>query len=152
VAGTPTGFIEADVIAGLHTAMEFGTYIDPATAPIFYLPVAPLSDMTGTTDESGVPYNPNLPMPTQQYTTVQVLCAVEVSDSVPPREGDLEPLGLVNRTALTITLLEAEYRQIEGFAYVKTNDNTYHYAFTRPPIALGPIGVWQVICIATDQR
>jgi hypothetical protein len=131
--------------------MEFGTYIDPATAPVFYIPVLPLADMTVNTDESGVPYDPNLPMHVQTYTTVQVQCAVEVDDSIPPRVGELEPMGMVNRTALTITLLEAEYQQIQGFAYVKINNNTYNYAFTRPPIALGTIGVWQVICVATDE-
>lgn len=152
MAGTPAGFIESEVIAGLHTAMDFGTYIDPAIAPIFYVPVPPLPDITSTTDESGVPFNPATARTTQQYTQVQVQCAVEVSDNVPPREGEYEPLGLVNRTGLIITLLEAEYRQVQGFSHVIINSNKYIYAFTRPPIALGPLGVWQVICYVTDEK
>lgn len=146
MAFTPAGFDAAAIRAGLLTAMDFGAPTRTDDKATFYMVTQ--SVPTGTAvDAEGVPFDPNVKLTTTR-TPIQVPCAVDYSDA----GGTMGEFGTVASTHVTITLLDEEYQQIKGFAYVVCGGDKYFHSKTPPPEALGSIDVWTVICYSVDER
>lgn len=140
----PAGFNAAEVIAGLHRAMEFGEPTRTEDRATFYTVTTTAAG--GPVDEDGVPFDPTV-RPTRSTTSKQVKCAVEFAD-----RADLsETFGIIQPTRVKITLLDAEYQQVKDFAYVVVGGDRYNRRITEPPVALGSIDVWTVHCVAEDE-
>lgn len=123
--------------------MTFGLPAASSDQPTFYL----FGQVTPTVpvDQQGVPYDPDETI-SNPPTSVHVPCAVEYID----RAGKIELLGLVAPSQLKLTLLDADYQKVEGFAYVVIAGRKYLYRRTEAPIALGTVDVWTVHCEAED--
>jgi len=133
------------VLAGLHTAMQFGAPTNPTDRATFVMPRTYTT--TGAVDESGVPYDPEFRPTPGPLVKRQVACAVEYYSS----EGKLENLGLIQPSRVTITLLDPDYQQIKGFEYVVIGGVKFLYRKVEPPLALGTLDVWTVHATAEDE-
>lgn len=140
----PPGFNAARVIDGIHKAMGFGEPNQAADVATFYFPE--LGTVAGTADEDGVPFDPDL-HPDLTNPSVKVYCAIEYAD----RGDETETFGTANRARITLTLLDPDYQQVKGFAYVTVGGVKYAYRDTAKPDALGSIDVWTVTAETGDQ-
>jgi hypothetical protein len=139
----PRGFNATKVIAGLHAAMAFGAPSRAADQAAFYIQVAVTPSFP--VDQQGVPWDP-ANSATPSYTKVSVPVAVEFHNGA----GKVEGYGIVDATTVTLTLLDADYQQVKGFAFVAIAGTKYWYRSTDAPVALGTIDVWTVHCEAVD--
>lgn len=156
MAGTPPGFIEAEVRAGLHAAMEFGRPTGTDEAVVFHVPTFP-SPPGAAFDQDGVPYDPTMSRSAPTYELVSVLCAVEYLDRQQAfTNPDILGSGVTN-SVLRLTMLDEEYEQIRGFDWCSVKSATgtgterYWYRRTAPAIGMGTIDVFMVYCEAEDE-
>lgn len=140
----PAGFDKAKVLAGLHKAMEFGQATRVADRATFYKIVTTTDEVPR--DDDFIPFDPEA-VRTSKPTPFVVNCAVEFVD----RTDAVETFGAITASRIKITLLDAEYQKVKGFAYVVAGGDTYRYRLTEPPVALGDIDVWTVHCVAEDE-
>ncbi len=77
---------------------------------------------------------------------MQVPCAIEYFD----REGQPTVFGPVTASKLLITLLDEDYDQVKGCAYVVVGGDRYFYKRTIPPVGLYSVGVYQIVFIAEN--
>lgn len=145
----PPGFDEASIKAGLYKAMGFGEPTRTEDKAWFYFPVNRASDPTDSPkDQDGVPFDPTVPVATTpRKARVQAACAVEYVDA----GESLESFGDIKATRIKITVLDPEYQQIKGFAYVVAGGDKYVRTSVEPPVALGSIDVWTLWCTAEDE-
>lgn len=140
----PPGFDEPAVIEGLRKAMGFGEPNDADAKVTFHF-----SDRTpGTgTDDQGVPFaiDGTAPPPPD---ALSVPCAVEFRDA----GGQAVTFGQMNPAEVVITMIDEDYQQIKGFAYLTAASDRYLYDFTEPVVALGPIDVWTIHAKAENER
>jgi len=144
------GFPADQVREGLRIPMRMGMPVDVEQWPEFVViaPHTPSDD----TDEHGYPWDPNGPVAPPLETRHRVLCAIEPAD---PEERQ-ESFGAVQPSTLVITLLDEEYRQVEGFRYVNlwrtaTGPPTrYYYRNVHIRSALDTVEVWQVEVSSED--
>lgn len=142
----PAGFNADRIIAGLHKAMEFGAPTRTEDQATFYV-VEDVTDDGVAVDEEGVPFDPDQRRETRETPHV-VPCAIELMDLADRTEG----FGPLRFSRAEITLLDAEYQQVRGFAHVVIGGDRYFYVKTEPPVALGSIDVWTVHVSAEDDR
>lgn len=141
----PAGFDPTKILTGLHKAMEFGEPTrtdDKATFVSVAVTATPGIDV----DEDGVPFDPTQ-RPARAKTSKTVPCAVEYND----RADMARSFGILQPTRVKITLLDPDYQQVKGFAYVVIGGDKYVYRSTEPPVALGSIDVWTVYAVAEDE-
>lgn len=125
--------------------MGFGEPTRSEDKATFFFPKrTPASPVT---DEDGVPFSMNLSPEDTSKSSQQVPCAVEFYD----RADQVETFGALQATRIKITLLDADYQTIKGFAYVVAGGDKYVYRLTQPPDALGSIDVWTVWAVAEDE-
>lgn len=156
MAGSPPGFVETEVRAGLYQAMEFGRPSGSSEALVFHVPTYPTTPAEGY-DEEGVPFDPGQPKSSPTYNLVEVLCAVEYQDRPQVYNNpDLVGSGISN-SVLKITMLDTEYQQVRGFdwcssrASVGVGSERYFYRRTQPAIGMGTIDVFILYCEAEDE-
>lgn len=140
----PPGFDEAEVRAGLLSAMAFGEPNAEADKATFY--TYPARTVDATTDDEGVPFDPAHRV-TSSPTPKTVRCAIEYgfTGATAERFGDLQP------ASAAITLLDVEYLQVKGFDFVVIGGQKFLYDKTEGPYGLGSIDVWVVHCKSEDQ-
>lgn len=145
----PPGFDAAAARSGILKAMGFGEPTRADDKATFFFPKSRTSNpTTAAHDQDGVPFDPTVPVATaDSKTKVQVACAIEVGDGT----ETIATYGSDRATRITITLLDDEYQQVKGFAYVVAGGDKYLYDWTEPPVALGTIDVWTVHCTAEDE-
>lgn len=134
-------------MAGLHTAMDFGSPNNVADKATFYMPRnVTLPDVNR--DQEKVPFNPNVDRTFSSLVKKVVKCAVEY---VPTRAGDEKTdFGILNPDKVKLTILGPDFVSISGFEYVVIGGNKYLYWKEEPLIALGSIDVHTVWCRAED--
>jgi hypothetical protein len=142
----PTGFDQARVIEGLKKAMGFGEPTRPEDKVTFFFNAR--STPTGEVDEEGVPFDPNdHSTNTREGETKVVDCVVEYQDRAPQAES----FGVYVPARVILTMLDPDWQQVKDFVYVKAGGDIYHRSTVEPPVALGTIDVWSVICLAEGE-
>lgn len=138
----PPGFVPADVMAGLRTAMKFGEPNRAGDKATFHWSVR--SDAAGA-DEDGIPFNPTaVPQRTKRSRTVA--CAVEFF----PAGDRTERFGVVQSSRVELTILDPEFQQVKDFEYVVWGGDKY-IRRSGTVDGLGSIDVHTVLCIAEDE-
>jgi hypothetical protein len=144
MAGAIPGFPAAAVRENLRIPMRLGMPVDPAQWPEFVRVPAPAA--SAGVDANGYAWDPEAQPAPAAEERVRVLCAME-SDAPGER---IENFGTRQPDVLVITLLDEEYRQIEGFTYVNIFPTLggppvrYHYRKVRLRTALDTVEVWQI--------
>lgn len=142
----PPGFDAERVIEGLKKAMGFGEPTRPEDKVTFYFNAR--STPTGPVDEDGIPFDPDDRITnTREDDATTVDCVVEYQDRAPKAET----FGVVVPARVILTLLDPDWQQVKDFSYVKAGGDIYHRSTVEPPVALGSIDVWSVICIAEGE-
>lgn len=142
----PPSFNEARVLEGLKKAMGFGepTRAEDKVTFYFNAPSTPV----GGVDEEGVPFDPSdRTTNTREGETKVVDCVVEYQDRAP----QTETFGVYIPARVILTLLDPDWQQVKDFSYVKAGGDIYHRSTVEPPVALGSIDVWSVICLAEGE-
>lgn len=146
-AKVPSSFNREQVREGLLTAMRFGEPTRDADKVTFFFPRR--ADTGQPADQEGVPFDPSVRPEDVGDDAVTVECAVDYMD----RSEELtEGAGELKASRILITLLDTEYQQVRDFSYATIGGQRYNYSETIPPVALGTIDVWQVMCTAEDVR
>jgi hypothetical protein len=130
----------------IHTAMKMGMSPEIERQPVFHFPeqVSPVNEF----DSGDVPLDPGVAMPTEPAAPpVSVPCGIEYGDTA----GEMTNLGVVSPTRLVLTLLDVDYRKVEGFAYVVIDGDRYNYRRIEPPRGLFDVGIFRIHCIAEDE-
>lgn len=142
MGGSPTGFNKADVIAGLHTAMNFGAPNSADDRATFCW-----TDTTAVAgaDESGVPFDPDV-RPARTPHKITVPCAVDHSNAgmVRTRFGTYRP------DRIEITLLDPDFQKVKDFTFVVWGGDKYVRGADQV-IGLGSLDVHTIQCIAEDE-
>lgn len=130
---------------GISAAMMMGLPPAPADQPLFFFP--PQVTNAGLADAENVPFDPAAAPVVTPRAPVRALCAVEYQDSM----GVVVDVGIVTASRLVLTFLDEAYQAVRGFSYVVAGGDRYNYRRTPPPLGLGPVAVWQVVCVAEDE-
>lgn len=142
----PPSFDEARVLEGIKKAMGFGEPTRPEDKVTFYFNAR--STPAGEVDEEGVPFDPDDRVTnTREDEAVVVDCAVEYQD----RAAQTETFGVYIPARVILTLLDPDWQQVKDFSFVKAGGDIYHRSTVEPPVALGSIDVWSVICLAEGE-
>jgi hypothetical protein len=152
MAGTPAGFSESDVLAGLYLAMSFGAPNDPAQQATFYK--TPILDADNNSDDEGIPFDPTVNV-NRTPVTVKRPCAIEYVDAA----DQFEEYGVRQPSKVKVTLLGPDYDAIVGddpetvppFSYITVGGQKYLYRKAEPVVALGSIDVHVIHCQAEDE-
>jgi hypothetical protein len=139
---------DADAVrAGLRLAMQVGLPPETEDQPLFVMPTAVTGDGAHRLDSQGTPFNADYRPARTAAVGRRVPCAIEYADS----EGEVATFGLVAPSRVILTLLDQDYKQIQGFAYCVIGGNKYHYSRTETPQGLVSVGVYVVHCISDDE-
>lgn len=142
----PPGFNRDRVLQGIKKAMGFGAATRPQDRVTFYFNAR--SAPAGEVDEEGVPFDPaDRVTNTREGESKVVDCAVEYQDRAP----QTETFGVYIPARIILTLLDPDWQQVKDFSYVKAGGDIYHRSTVEPPVALGSIDVWSVICLAEGE-
>ena len=142
----PPSFNEARVLEGIKKAMGFGEPTRVEDKVTFYFNAR--SEPTGEVDEEGVPFDPeDRTTNTRAGESMVVDCAVEYQDRAP----QTETFGVYIPARIILTLLDPDWQQVKDFTHVKAGGDIYHRSTVEPPVALGSIDVWSVICLAEGE-
>lgn len=142
----PPSFDEARVLEGLKKAMGFGEPTRPEDKVTFYFNER--STPAGEVDEEGVPFDPDdRVINEREGEAVIVDCVVEYQD----RAAQTETFGVYIPARVILTLLDPDWQQVKDFSYVKAGGDIYWRSTVEPPVALGTIDVWSVICLAEGE-
>jgi hypothetical protein len=146
VASTPQipNFDSAAVRDGLRLAMQVGLPAGTDDQPLFVMPTT----TTGAgLDAGGTPFNATTRPTRTTPTGKKVPCAIEYLDGA----GKLEGFGVIAPSYVLLTLLDEDFEQVRGFAYVVIGGNKYWYEREFPPVGLVDIGVHQIKCRSEDE-
>lgn len=142
----PASFNAEQALAGLKRAMGFGEPTRAADKVTFYFNARSVA--AGTVDEDGIPFNPTDRITnTRAAEAVVVDCALEYED----RAAKAETFGVIVPARVVLTLLDPDWQLVKDFAYIKAGGDTYHRSSVEPPVALGSIDVWSVLCVAEGE-
>lgn len=126
--------------------MRFAAPADVSEQATFFFP--PVADASGAVvDGEGIPYDPDATVEYVRAPSVRVPCAITYSDAT----GSVERFGRLTSADIVLTLVEPDYRQVQGFEYVEVAGQRYTYRHTFPPVALFDLNVWSIRCETEDQ-
>lgn len=142
-----SGAAAARAREGLLAAMNFGLPERVEDRPVFVIPAAVTTDEE--VDQGGVPFDPDVRPSTAAPTRLNdVPCAIDYVDAAPSAENP----GVMVAAKLEITMLDEEYQRITGFSHVEAGNDVYYYSRTEPPMGMGTLTVWQILCTTEDER
>ena len=142
-----TGFDANAVREGIRLAMQVGLPVMVQDQPTFFMPTHVADDGQHALDQGGLSFLPQHRPARTQASGIRVPCAVEYKDAA----GTLEAPGLVSPTAVVLTLLDEDYAQIKGFAYVVIAGIRYSYQHVEKPNGLVSVGVYTIHCLSDDE-
>ena len=146
MAATDPSFDADAFIAGIHTAMSIGFSPDGADQPVFHF--APTWMTADSVDEAGVPFSVASRPTVTTPATIRVPCAVEYFDAA----GKIENFGIIVPSKVLLTFLGSDYQLVVGFDWVVIGASRYFYRTTRPPMGMDSVALWQVECVAEDEK
>jgi hypothetical protein len=136
---------------GIRTAMQLGMPSDVAQWPVFIRRVPPLP--APDVDSDGVPWQVGRPIASPVDVPVRALCALEWP---PGTKETIEQWGPLQPGQLRVTLLDEEYRSVEGFAHMRVwpaeggEPVAYEYRRVLGRYALGSVDVWTLLVASED--
>lgn len=136
MAGTDAGFNAAEFRDAIHFAMQLGAAPDPAEQVTFHFDSQLV--YTVPADGADVPFDPNATVTKTTPPPVRVDCAVEYFDA----ENQPTSFGMLAPTRLSVTVLDEDYRLIQGCSYVVVHGDRYDYRRTEPPSGLFDVGLY----------
>lgn len=141
-----SGFDGASVRSALRLAMQVGLPTNDADLPTFYMPTS-VGSTTEPVDTQGRPFDPTYKAPRSTPPSVRVPCAIEYKDAA----GHEEVPGSIAASRVVLTLLDEDYQQVKGFAFVVIGGDKYFYRHTETPLGMVSVGVYRVHCVSEDQ-
>lgn len=93
---------------------------------------------TASVDDENVPFDPATTVQRVVPPPVRVPCGVEYLDA----EGQPVTFGTVTASRIVLTLLDEDYDQVKGSAYVVIGGEKYLYQRTEPPSGLFDVGLY----------
>lgn len=138
-------FNETGFLAGISTAMRVGVPEREADQLVFVF--GDDVSVTGSQDADEVPYDPAVVPTVVAGKRVRVLCAAEYLDA----RGQAVEFGIITPSSLRITLMDAEYQKVKGFAFVVAGGDKYLYRRTAPAMGMVTATVWTIYCVAEDE-
>jgi hypothetical protein len=149
MASTPeiANFDATKVRAGLRLAMQVGLPVMAGDQPTFFMPTTVTADGAHTLDQRGTPFDPAYRPTRAQPAGIQVPCGMDYKDAA----GNLVAAGSVSATGIVLTLLDEDYAQVKGFAYVVIAGVKYNYQRTDRPQGLVSVGIYTVHVLADDE-
>ncbi len=140
-------FNQAAFEDGIRLAMAVGLPPIEAERPVFVFTNSTVN--TAPADAEHVPFDPAAtPAVTPGRRVAGIYCAIEYQDAA----GQLVNLGVITPSQIVVTLLDDEYRQVEGFDYVEIAGDRYFYRRTEPTIGLADSQIWRIHCRAEDDK
>lgn len=136
-----------EVRAGLRLAMQVGLPVNAPDQPKFYFPVVTTGDGAHSLDQAGVPFDPAYRPVRSVPATKQVPCAVEYKDTA----GVMSGWGNTVPATIIVSLLDLDYAQVKGFAYVVVGGTKYTYRSTEIPKGLVSVGIYKCHCTTDDE-
>jgi hypothetical protein len=151
MAGAPPrpGFGD-DFRGGIHLAMEMGAPPDAENQATFTFPSQLVYDSEeGAVDATGVPFDAEIPVRNRPRPSVTgVPCAVEYFDE----RGQATNFGSIHATRVLVTLLDEDFRKVEGCNAVILGGDKYLFRRMEPPSGLFDVGLFQLWFHAEDER
>ncbi len=149
MAATPQipNFDATAVRAGLRLAMQVGLPVIALDQPTFFMPTIVTADGAHTLDQQGTPFDPAYRPVRAQPAGIQVPCGIDYKDAA----GNLVAMGDVSATGMVLTLLDEDFVQVKGFAYVVVAGVKYNYQRTDRPQGLVSVGIYTVHVLADDE-
>jgi len=135
------------VRAGLRLAMQVGLPVLTSDQPTFVMPTVVTGDDTHALDQQGTPFDPTYRPTRSTPKRVKVPCGVDYKDAA----GNLMAGGTIASAGVVLTLLDEDYAQVKGFAYVVIGGNKYNYEHTDRPQGLVSVGIYTVHCETDDE-
>lgn len=136
-----TNFDASAVRAGIRLAMAVGLPVIPSDQPTFFMPTVVTAPVLHSS-----PYDPAYRPVRVTPAGIKVPCAVDYKDAA----GTMEAAGVISSSGVVLTLLDEDYVQIQGFAYVVIGGEKFAYQRTEKPNGLVSVGVYTIHCLADD--
>mgnify|MGYP001579973849 CR=1 FL=1 len=145
MAGTDPTFDADEFRQSIHAVMNLGAPPQTGDQVVFYFARSLVYNTP--VDDENTPFDPAATVTEGPGQSVTVPCAIEYTD----REGEPVPFGMVTATKLAVTLLDEDYDQVKGCAYVVAGGDKYLFRRTVPPVGLYSVGVYTMIFVAENE-
>lgn len=143
MAGQIPGFDPDAFRDGIRFAMDLGAPPDASLQATFVFPK--VKTTTGPVNAQGVPLDPSARATfAPSKPPVKVACGIEYGDGTTTDTS----IGRFSTDKIVVTVLDSEYEQIQGFELVLFNTVPYYYKKELRVAGLGPVGVYQFLCVA----
>lgn len=144
MAGQNSGFDARAFRQNIRFVMAMGAPPSEGEQATFYFPSQLVYN--ANTDAEDVPFDPNATVTRVIPPSVRVPCAVEYKDV----NGELTDFGVITPSKASITLLDEDYAQVKGCAYVVLRGEKFAYRSTEYPTGLFDVGVYVMHFVAED--
>lgn len=141
--------IPADLIRdALKGAMVMGLPVNPADRPTFYFTRSMNWDEHDSEDNpwdwAVAPDGDTLKSPVQPIAAYEFFSPLGRLGAVYTEVGDF------SATTLIFTLMDDDYKKVEGFSYatIGNSKQKWYFRFWRPISGLGGMAVYQIHCVA----
>lgn len=148
MAGKGPGFDGREFRKQIRFVMQMGAPVVTDHQATFEFPnqlVYNTAD-AGDFDDTGVPFNPSIPVTRVVPPTKKVPCAVEYFDA----EGVVTDFGVLAPSRAVVTLLDDDYAQVKGCNAVILGGERYNYQKTEFPSALFDVGLYALHFLAEN--
>lgn len=148
MAGNVPGFDPDAFRSAIRFAMTMGAPPDVDRQATFVFPKV-RTVVGGNADPSGVPLDPNVQVTfAASKPAVRVPCGIEYADAATVETS----VGGFGGDRIVLTLLDTDYKKVQGFEFVVFNGVPYYYVQDLRASGLGTVGVYQIECQAEAQR
>jgi hypothetical protein len=131
--------------AAFRTAIQFVYTMAAAPVPadrikFYFASTLVYTESGGQTgvDGIGLPFDPQSTVVRTQAPPVSVACGIEYLD----KSGQTTVFGDVIPATVMVTLLDEDYVQVQGCAYIVLHGEKYKYVHTNPPSGLFDVGLF----------
>jgi hypothetical protein len=145
MAGRNSGFNAREFRDAIRFAQNMGAAPLAEEQATFYFPSTLVYNRP--TDDANVPFDPNATVTRNVPTPVRVACSIEYIDA----QGQTVRFGSITASKVIITVLDEEFRKIDGCAYVAIHGDKYIYTRTEPPTGLFDVGLYRLHFLAENE-
>lgn len=147
MANSYSGFNPATFRDGITFAMNMGMANNAADKVTFYFERVRTYPLGTALDENGDPYDASIAPTETEPTPVVIPVAVEFA----PATTDELPVGVLQHTKLTLTILDTNWPDVEDAIEVGIGDDRYIIEYEKPVIGMFDVDVHQLVCFAKDE-
>ncbi len=139
MAGTNPDFDSAAFRTGIQFVFTMAAPPVGADQVKFYF-ASTLTYNTAHVDGIGVPFDPVSTVTRSQPAAVSVPCGIEYRDG----RGDITVFGETVPATVHITLLDEDFAQVNGCAYIVLHGEKYKLIHVDPPSGLFDVGIYEL--------